>query len=102
LTDADGGIYRLSENRGKITLLFFGYTYCPDICPATLAEMKLAVDQLKDDAGEVQVVFISVDPGRDTSESMQEYAERFNPAFIGLSGTLEELEPIWSGYGVFR
>lgn len=102
LTDADGGIYRLSENRGRITLLFFGYTYCPDICPATLAEMKLAVDQLKDDAGQVQVVFISVDPGRDTSESMQEYAERFNPAFIGLSGTLEELEPIWSGYGIFR
>jgi protein SCO1 len=50
----------------------------------------------------VQVVFISVDPGRDTSEGMQEYAERFNPNFIGLSGTLTELEPIWSGYGVYR
>ncbi|WKZ42183.1 MAG: SCO family protein [Anaerolineales bacterium] len=102
LTDADGKVQRLSDYRGRIVLLFFGYMYCPDVCPATLAEMKLAVDQLKGDADQVQVVFISVDPQRDTSEAVQGYVERFNPSFLGLSGTQDELEPIWSGYGVFR
>lgn len=102
LTDADGTVQRLSDYRGRIVLLFFGYMYCPDVCPATLAEMKLAVDQLKGDADQVQVVFISVDPQRDTSEAVQGYVERFNPSFLGLSGTQEELEPIWNGYGVFR
>jgi protein SCO1/2 len=102
LTDADGTVQRLSDYRGRIVLLFFGYMYCPDVCPATLAEMKLAVDQLKGDADQVQVVFISVDPQRDTSEAVQGYVERFNPSFLGLSGTQDELEPIWNGYGVFR
>ncbi|MBM4426437.1 MAG: SCO family protein [Chloroflexi bacterium] len=103
LTDASGNPFRLSGNHGKITLLFFGYTFCPDVCPTTLAEMKLAVDRLnKTDAAQVQVVFISVDPDRDTTEGMQKYVERFNPYFIGLSGSPAELEPIWSGYGVYR
>jgi protein SCO1/2 len=102
LTNAKGGTFQLSENKGRITLLFFGYTYCPDVCPTTLAELKQATELLKNDVDKVQVVFISVDPGRDTSEKMQEYVERFNPNFIGLSGTEEELLPIWDAYGVFR
>ncbi|MBE0672291.1 MAG: SCO family protein [Anaerolineales bacterium] len=102
LTSSEGSPFQLSDNRGKITLLFFGYTYCPDICPTTLAELKLVMELLKSDADEVQVVFISVDPGRDTSEKVQKYVERFNPTFIGLSGTEEELAPIWNSYGVFR
>ena len=102
LTDAGGNRFKLSEGKGRITLLFFGYTYCPDVCPTTLSELRLAVDELGEASRQVQVVFISVDPGRDTSASMQEYVERFNPAFIGLSGTIEELQPIWDGYGVFR
>lgn len=102
LTSSDGTAFQLSDNRGKITLLFFGYTYCPDICPTTLAELKMVMELLKSDADKVQVVFISVDPGRDTSEKVQKYAERFYPTFIGLSGTEEDLAPIWSSYGVFR
>jgi protein SCO1 len=103
LMDSSGNSFSLSGNHGKITLLFFGYTFCPDVCPTTLAEMKLAVDRLnRTDAAQVQVVFISVDPDRDTTEGMQKYVERFNPNFIGLSGSLAELEPIWSGYGVYR
>lgn len=102
LTMANGETYRLGEGEGKITLLFFGYTYCPDVCPTTLAELKLAMDLLRDDADQVQVVFISVDPKRDTAETVQKYVQRFNPNFIGLSGTLEELEPIWNGFGVYR
>jgi protein SCO1 len=103
LTRADGTPFTREDAGGKITLVFFGYTYCPDICPTTLAELKLAFDRLTPaEAAQVQVVFISVDPERDTTESVQAYVERFNPTFIGLSGTLEELQPIWSGYGVFR
>ena len=102
LTDANGKPFTLSKNDGKITLLFFGYTFCPDVCPTTLAELKLATEKLGKDAEKVQVVFVSVDPGRDTSELVQKYVERFNPAFTGLSGTEEELTPIWNEYGIFR
>ncbi|MBK7320124.1 SCO family protein [Candidatus Villigracilis affinis] len=80
----------------------FGYTYCPDVCPTTLAELKVVMEKLNGQADKVQVVFVSVDPGRDTSEEMQKYIERFSPSFIGLSGSEEELAPIWDDYGVFR
>ena len=103
LKSADGDVFDLGDANGKLTLVFFGYTYCPDICPTTLAELKLALERLSDaEAERVQVVFISVDPDRDTPEGVQAYVERFNPGFIGLSGTLDELEPIWTGYGVYR
>ncbi len=102
LTDANGKPFILNANKGKIILLFFGYTFCPDVCPTTLSEMKLTMDKLGDNAENVQVIFISVDPGRDTSAHMQKYVERFNPTFIGLSGTEQELEPIWNEYGIFR
>ena len=102
LTRDNGDIFRLSEQKGKVVLLFFGYTFCPDVCPTTLAELKQVYDGLGDNAQFVQVVFITVDPGRDTSQKIQEYVNRFNPAFIGLSGSQTELENIWKGYGVFR
>ena len=102
LTEANGKPFILNANKEKIILLFFGYTYCPDVCPTTLSEMKLTMDKLGDNAAKVQVVFISVDPGRDTSAEMQKYVERFNSAFIGLSGTQGELEPVWNEYGIFR
>ena len=102
LIDAKGSTAKLSDNLGRITLLFFGYTYCPDICPTTLAELKLVMKNLGEKADQVQVLFISVDPKRDSSKSMQEYVERFDKAFIGLGGTEEELEPIWAEYGIFR
>ncbi|NOH04289.1 MAG: SCO family protein [Chloroflexi bacterium] len=88
--------------RQRIVLLFFGYTSCPDVCPTTLAEMKQVMDALRDDAQHVQVVFISVDPERDTPEKIQAYANHFHPSFIGLSGAEAELEPVWQAYSIFR
>jgi protein SCO1 len=102
LTDSKGDVINLRDMRGNVVLLFFGYTYCPDICPTTLAELKLAMKDLGKESNQVQVMFISVDPKRDTSELMQSYVDRFDPAFTGLSGTEEQLAPIWAEYGIFR
>lgn len=100
LTRSNGETFRLSEQKGKIVLLFFGYTSCPDVCPTTLAEMKQVMDVLGDKSKSVQVVFISVDPERDTPDKIQQYVEHFNKGFIGLSGSVEKLEGIWNSYGV--
>ena len=103
LTDQNGQPFRLADHRGKVVLLFFGYTYCPDVCPATLAELRAARTLLKpEDAARVQVVFITVDPARDTAASIQEYVARFDATFLGLSGTETELSTVWQAYGVFR
>lgn len=102
LTKADGETFRISEQRGKIVLLFFGFTSCPDVCPTTLAEMTQVMNELGSASENVEVVFVSVDPKRDTPEKVQEYAARFNSKFIGLSGTQAELEPIWKSYSIFR
>jgi len=102
LTRANGETFRLSEQQGKIVLLFFGYTACPDVCPTTLAELRLVMRELGDKTGQVQVVFVSVDPERDTPEKIQEYVEHFNPDFIGLTGAPEDLQVVWDKYGVFR
>ena len=99
----DGTSFQLSEKRGDIVLLFFGYTSCPDVCPTTLAELNQALEKLSDDdVSRVQVVFITVDPERDTPERAQTYVNHFNTSFVGLSGTEEELSKVWVGYGVFR
>jgi protein SCO1 len=103
LTRSDGSKFQLSEARGDIVLLFFGYTFCPDVCPATMAELRQALSELdSEDAERIKVVFVTVDPERDTPERVQEYVDRFNPDFIGLGGTTEELEKIWAEYGVYR
>jgi protein SCO1/2 len=103
LTRDDGTSFQLSEKRGDIVLLFFGYTSCPDVCPTTLAELNQALGKLKEeDAGRVQVVFITVDPERDTPERAQAYVNHFNTSFVGLSGTEDELTKVWDDYGVFR
>lgn len=103
LQKADGTTFKLSEQKGKVTLLFFGYTSCPDFCPTTLAEMKQVLDGLdEENKDKVQVVFITVDPEKDTPEKMQEYTSRFHSSIIGLSGSQEELQTIWTGYGIFR
>lgn len=103
LTRADGSSFRLSENRGKTILLFFGYTSCPDVCPTTLAELNQALEKLgEDEANRVQVIFVTVDPDRDTPERIQEYVNHFNTSFVGLGGTEAELTTVWDDYGVFR
>ena len=103
LTRSDGSKFRLSEMRGEVILLFFGYTSCPDVCPATLAELRQALSEFNEqDAQQVKVVFVTVDPERDSPERVQEYVDQFNPAFIGLSGPETSLEKIWTEYGVYR
>ena len=103
LVRSDGTNFQLSSMRGKIVLLFFGYTSCPDVCPTTLAELNQALKGLREaEAKDVQVVFVTVDPQRDTQERAQEYVNHFNAGFIGLSGTETELQKVWSDYGIFR
>ena len=103
LTRSDGTSFRLSEMRGNVVLLFFGYTSCPDECPTTMAVLKQVIDQLgEDEAGKVRVLLITTDPEHDTPEMMQAYVDRFNKSFIGLSGSQTELEKIWAEYGIFR
>jgi len=98
----NGSSFRLSEMRGSVVLLFFGYTSCPDVCPTTLSELRQVNDELGKNAERVKVVFVTVDPERDTPEKIQKYVSIFNPAFIGLSGAEGELQPVWNEYGVFR
>lgn len=102
LTRADGTPFRLSEMRGKVVLLFFGYTSCPDVCPTTMAELKQALEKVGAKADQVQVVYVTVDPQRDTPQRVQEYVNHFDPKFIGLSGSESELAKVWNDYGIFR
>ncbi len=103
LTRAGASVFNLNDYRGKLILLFFGYTSCPDVCPTTLAELNRSLGELDpEDVSQVQVLFVAVDPARDTPERVQEYVNHFNPAFIGLSGTEEELVPVWNAFGIFR
>jgi len=103
LTRENGDSFRLSDMQGNTVLLFFGYTSCPDVCPTTMAELKQALEELnEEDANQVRVLFVTVDPERDTPERVQEYVNHFNHDFIGLSGTEPELAEVWQDYGVFR
>lgn len=102
LTDQHGQTFRLSEQRGKAVLIFFGYTNCPDVCPVTLSEYKKIKAGLGNRAQDVVFVFITVDPERDTPERMALYLGSFDPDFIGLTGELQELETVWKNYGVYR
>jgi protein SCO1/2 len=72
-----------------VVVLFFGYTHCPDVCPTTLAELAEALTRLGPDAARVQVLFVTVDPERDTAELLSRYAPAFNPSFLGLYGDTE-------------
>lgn len=100
LETANNETFRLSDARGKIALLFFGYTNCPDVCPITLATFKQVYERLGDDAEKVAFVMITADPERDTPDKVAAYAARFNPEFIGLSGHLTDLQKVWSSLGV--
>ncbi|GAB4503486.1 MAG: hypothetical protein Fur0043_04780 [Anaerolineales bacterium] len=102
LTQGNGSNFRLGEMRGKVVLLFFGYTSCPDVCPTTLSELRRVVHGLGADAARAQVVFVTVDPERDTPEKLGQYLAMFDPSFIGLSGSTDELQKVWQAYGVYR
>jgi protein SCO1/2 len=101
LMDTQGEEFKLSEQEGKVVLLFFGYTYCPDVCPATVAEMRIVFDQLGENADRVVFGFVTVDPERDTPDVLESYLSRHGAQFYGLRGDLEQLEPIKAAYGVY-
>jgi protein SCO1/2 len=90
----------LSDFRGEIVLVYFGYSICPDVCPTTLAEVHKALDLLGDEADEVNFIMVSVDPERDTPEVLAEYLAHFDSRFIGLVGTPEKTLEIATNYGI--
>ncbi len=92
LTGTNGKPYTLQSFAGKVTLFFFGYTQCPDVCPTTLAELAQVVHLLGDQASRVQIVMITVDPERDTPEVLGAYVSSFDPSFLGLTGTPEQVK----------
>lgn len=100
MTDQFGQPFSLSEQRGKVVLVFFGYTFCPDFCPTTMAEVQQTIDNLGDEAENVEVAFVSVDPDRDTPERLKEYMDFFNPEFYGLSASDEATDQIKQDWGV--
>ncbi len=91
LTAAGNRTVRLSDYRGHLVALYFGYTYCPDACPTTLSELARALKQMGEQAQEVQVIFVSVDPPRDTPERLAEYVVNFHPSFLGITGSPDEI-----------
>lgn len=97
---ASGGVFRLSEQRGKVVLLSFGYTACPDVCPTTLSQLRRLEERLGDSANHVEVVFLSVDPERDSAQRLEEYVRAFHPRFTGLRLERPALEAVLSAYQV--
>lgn len=96
------GPVSMQDYRGKLVLVYFGYTFCPDICPTSLAATAEGLKQLTpEEAARVAIIFISVDPERDTPARLQEYAEFFHPGMVGVTGTPEALAEIAKRYGVF-
>lgn len=102
LTDQYGRPFTLSEQKGNVVLLFFGYSSCPDVCPTTLGIWRMVHEMLGADAARVRFVFVTVDPERDTPERIREHLGLFHPDFIGLTGSPAELEHVYAAYGVVR
>ena len=100
LTSANGDV-SLSDYRGKIVLVYFGYTFCPDICPATLANVGQSLKKLGTKADDIQLIMISLDPERDSPEKLAEYVGHFHPSFVGVTGSPDELDKVASLYGIF-
>ncbi len=100
LQGVDGPV-SLHDFRGKIVLLYFGYSFCPDVCPTTMTDLAKAMELLGKQADHYQVIMISVDPERDTPEKIDAYVKHFDPRFIGLSGTPEEIAQAATLYGIF-
>jgi len=94
LADHNGKIRSLNDFKGKVVVLFFGYTNCPDICPSTMDKLATAMKKLGKDAKRVQVLFVSVDPEHDTSALLKQYVTAFNPTFLGLFGEMQTTRSI--------
>ncbi len=100
LMATNGQPFRLSDVEGDIALVYFGYTYCPDVCPLTMVEIRSALADLETGRERVHVIFISVDPERDKPESLSKYMAAFGPEFIGLTDDYEKVQEVMKTYGV--
>lgn len=101
LTEAsDGAAVHGQDFRGRVVLLYFGYTHCPDVCPTTLSLLSRSVAALGAEAGQVRILFVSVDPARDTLAALNKYAAVFGPQVVGLRGTQDELQALTKRYRV--
>lgn len=101
LVDQNGVTRHAADYQGKLLLVYFGYTYCPDACPTALQDMSHAIDLLGEKGAEVQPIFITVDPDRDTAEQMKLYAENFHPRLAALTGTPEQIAAAARAYRVY-
>jgi protein SCO1 len=101
LTDHTGKLRSMSDFKGKVVVMFFGYTHCPDVCPTTMSDLKQTMKLLADKANDVQVLFVTVDPERDTQEVLAQFVPGFDARFIGLRGTVAEVAANLSEYKVY-
>jgi protein SCO1 len=101
LTGHDGKPRALADFQGKVVVVFFGFTQCPDVCPTTLQEMAEVLKLLGDQAGKVQVLFVTVDPERDKPELLAQYVPAFHPSFLGLYGSPEQTLAVAKNFKVF-
>ena len=101
LVDTRGQTVTDADFRGQFMLVYFGYTYCPDVCPTSLSTIAAAFDILGDKAEAIKPIFITVDPERDTREAMTDYVAAFHPRLVGLTGTAEQVAAAARAYRVF-
>ena len=101
LTNQDGKRVTDQDFRGKYMLIFFGFTYCPDVCPGELQVMSAALDQLGADGDKIQPIFITIDPARDTPEAMKIYVSNFHPRMVGLTGSDADIAGVAKAYRVY-
>ena len=102
LKDFNGRIRTLEDFKGKVVVLFFGFTHCPDICPTTLTDLKKTMVLLKDKASAVQVIFITLDPVRDTEDVLKKFIPTFNSSFLGLTGTESDIDKVANQLKIFN
>lgn len=102
LIDHNGTKFELEQLRGKLVLMFFGYTFCPDICPTELSVLSQVLKSLDEDVDKVASLFITIDPERDTPKKLKQYVSYFNPHLTGLTGSLEEVNKVADAYNVLR
>jgi protein SCO1/2 len=102
LQRTDGTPFVLSEQHGKVVLIYTGFTHCLDFCPGTLAKFNQIAESLGEDAAQVEFIFVTVDPERDSPDIIANYVSSFGANIVGLTGTMEQLEKVWVGYGAGR
>jgi len=102
LTDQHGEPFVLAEHRGQVVLVFFGFTFCPDVCPTTLSTWARVRRALGPDASRVEFVFVTVDPERDDARRLAEHLAIFDDAIVGLTGTPGELQPVWDAFHIYH